>query len=226
MDHLCYKCQASIDESLPFCPHCGAPQIRVAVPDEDSPQPSLTPAPDVYPSSWPPPASPYPSNAVQWSLAAKGAVLSGLISAVLSGIPILNFGCCLWLLGGGALAVWLYQRRIPGAIVTPGVGMRIGALSGVFGFLVTTILWVVMFVKDNQKFRTVFTEQMEKSLAQNPDPRTQDTARQFMEYVNTPEGLATFFMFALVIMAVVYVVFSAAGGALGASMFARRRNSR
>ena len=49
-------------------------------------------------------------------------------------------------------------------------------------------------------------------------------ARQFMGYVNTPEGLATFFVFALVIMAIVYVVFSAAGGALGASMFARRRN--
>lgn len=226
MDHLCYKCQASIDEALPFCPHCGAPQIRVAVPEEDSAIYPSVAAPNVYPSSWPPPASPHQDNAIQWGLAAKGAVLSGLISAVLSGIPILNLGCCLWLLGGGSLAVWLYQRRIPGAVVTPGMGMRIGALSGVFGFVVTTVLWVVMFAKNSQKFRTIFAEQMEKSLAQNPDPRTQDAARQFMDYVNTPEGLATFFMVALVMMAVFYVIFSAAGGALGASMFARRRNQR
>lgn len=104
--------------------------------------------------------------------------------------------------------------------------MRIGALSGVFGFVVTTILWVVLFAKNNQELRTVFAEQMEKSIAQNPDPRTQDAARQFVGYLNTPQGLATFFVLGLVIMAVVYVVFSAAGGALGASMFARRRNQR
>jgi hypothetical protein len=106
------------------------------------------------------------------------------------------------------------------------MGMRIGALSGIFGFLATTILWVILFAKNNQEFRTIFAEQMEKSMAQNPDPRAQDMARQFTAYVNTPEGLATFFVFALVIMAVVYVIFSAAGGALGASMFTRRRGQR
>jgi hypothetical protein len=153
-------------------------------------------------------------------------VLSGLISAVLSGIPIVGFGCCLWLLGAGGLAVWLYQRRIPGVVITPGMGMRIGALSGMFGFVATTILWVILFTKDNQEFRTVFAEQMEKSVAQNPDPRTQDMARQFIGYMNTPEGLATVFVLGLVVMAVVYVIFSAAGGALGASMFARRRGQR
>ena len=226
MDHICYKCQASIDETLPFCPHCGAPQIRVDVPEEDASTSPSAPTPDVYPSSWPPPAPPYQSSTVQWNFAAKGAVLSGLISAVLSGIPIVGFGCCLWLLGGGALAVWLYQRRVPGTVVTPGVGMRIGALSGVFGFLATTVLWVILFAKNSRELRTVFAEQMEKSIAQNPDPRAQDMARQFVSYLNTPEGLATFFVLGLVIMAVVYVVFSAAGGALGASMFARRRDVR
>jgi len=227
VDHLCYKCQASIDEALPFCPHCGAPQIRVAVPEDDSSQPPLhAAAPDVYPGSWPPPASPYQANAIQWSLAVKGAVLSGLISAFLSGIPTLSYGCCLWLLGAGGLAVWLYQRRIPGVVVTPGMGMRIGALSGVFGFLATTVLWVILFTKDNQEFRTVFAEQMEKSTGRNPDPHAQEVGRQFINYMNTLEGLATVFVLGLVVMAVVYVVFSAAGGALGASMFVRRRSQR
>jgi hypothetical protein len=223
VDHLCYKCQASIDEALPFCPHCGAPQIRVAAPEEDSSVSQNAVSPEVYPGSWPPPASPYQSNTVQWGLAAKGAVLSGLISAVLSGIPIVGFGCCLWVLGAGGLAVWLYQRRIPGVVVTPGMGMRIGALSGLFGFLATTILWVILFTKDNQEFRTVFAEQMEKSIARNPDANAQQVGHQIISYMNTPEGLATVFVLGLVVMAVVYVVFSAAGGALGASMFARRR---
>jgi len=47
-----------------------------------------------------------------------------------------------------------------------------------------------------------------------------------MANLNTPAGLATFFVLVLVLMAVVFVVFSAAGGALGASMFVRRRDMR
>jgi hypothetical protein len=227
VDHLCYKCQASIDETLPFCPHCGAPQIRVAVPEEDtsaSPNPAT---PNVYPSSWPPAPPPsYPSNTIQWDVAAKGALLAGFISGVLSSIPIVGFGCCLWMLGAGGFAVWLYQRRIPGVIVTPGMGMRMGALSGAVGFFVTAIWWVFLFAKDSQQLRSAFAEQMEKSMAQNPDPHAQEVGRQVINYMSSPEGMATFFIAGLVVMAIIYVVFCAAGGALGASMFARRRNLR
>jgi len=221
VDHLCYKCQTSIDETLPFCPHCGAPQIRVAIPEEDAPA-----SPNVSPSSWPPPPPPYQPNAIQWKLAAKGALLSGLISAGLAGMPKLGLGCCLWMLGAGALAVWLYQQRIPGLVITPGMGMRIGALSGAIGFLATTIWWIFIFTKDSQELRTVFAEQMEKAIAQNPDPHAQEAGRQVMNYLNTPEGLATAFVLSIVVMAIVFVVFSSAGGALGASMFARRRSRR
>lgn len=225
MDHLCYKCQTSIDDSSPFCPHCGAPQIRVATPDEDSPAPNVA-TPYVSPSSWPPAQHSYEPSLIQWNLAAKGALLAGLISAFLSGLPKMGLGCCLWLLGGGALAVWLYQRRIPGAVVTPGMGMRIGALSGAVGSLATTVLWIFLFTRDSQELRSVFAEQMEKAIAQNPDPHAQEAGHQVISYLNTPEGLATAFVVSIVVMAVVFIVFSSAGGALGASMFNRRRTQR
>lgn len=122
--------------------------------------------------------------------------------------------------------MWLYQRRIPGAFVTPGMGMRMGAAAGVIGYVAGTIWSVLRFTKDSGEFRSILTEQMEKTIASNPDPRAQDIMRQFVNNLNTPEGLATFFVLVLVIMAVVFVVFSAAGGALGASMFARRRDLR
>jgi hypothetical protein len=141
-------------------------------------------------------------------------------------MPVLGLGCCLWLLGAGALAVWLYQRRVPGALVTPGMGMRIGAVAGAIGYVATTIWTVLRFSSNSQEFRTAMQEQMEKSLAANPDPRAQEIMRQFMGNLNTPQGLATFFVLILAIMAVVFVIFSAAGGALGASMFARRRDFR
>ena len=142
MEHLCYKCQTSLDEALPFCPHCGAPQIRVATTDEEPAHPSDLPTPYVSPQTWSSAPPAYASHAVQWDVALKGALLAGLVAAVLSAAPVIGLGCCLWLLGAGALSVWLYQRRIPGAIVTPGMGMRIGAVSGAVGFVATTI-WSV-----------------------------------------------------------------------------------
>ena len=106
------------------------------------------------------------------------------------------------------------------------MGMRIGAVSGAVGYVATTIWSVFRFASNSQEFRTAMQEQMDKSLAANPDPRAQEIMRQFMGNLNTPQGLATFFVLILAIMAVVFVIFSAAGGALGASMFARRRDLR
>jgi hypothetical protein len=233
VEHPCYKCQTSIDETLPFCPHCGAPQIRVASSDDDSSQAPAPAFPDATPqvlpaSAWTQgatPQIPHP-NAIQWELAWKGALLSGLTAAVLTALPVLALGCCLWLLGAGALAVWFYQRRVPGTVITPGMGMRIGALSGAIGFVATTIWSVLRFATNSQEFRTAMQEALDKSLASNPDPRAQEMMQQFMNNLNTPQGLATFFVVIMAIMAVVFVIFSAAGGALGASMFARRRDLR
>ena len=226
MDHICYKCRTSIDATLPFCPHCGASQIRVPAAEEEAAPSSDVPVPHVLPPTWAAGTSAYHPQAIQWQLAWKGALLAGLIAAVLSAAPALGLGCCLWLLGAGALSVWMYQRRAPGAIVSPGMGMRLGALSGVTGFVVTTVWSVFRFTRDSAEFRAAMQEQMEKSLAAQPDPRAQDIMRQFMTTLNTPEGLAIFFVLVMVLMAVVFLVFSAAGGALGASMFARRRDPR
>lgn len=232
MEHPCYKCATSIDETLPFCPHCGAPQIRVTSPEEDATQTASQGSDESQnassPSAWAPGATTYAPQAatIQWELAWKGGLLSGLGAAVLTAIPIVGFGCCLWLLGAGALSVWLYQRRVPGSLVTPGMGMRIGAAAGAIGYLATTIWSVLSFASNSQEFRAAMQAQIDKSLANNPDPRAQEIMRQFVGNLNTPQGLATFFVLILVIMAVVFVIFSAAGGALGASMFGRRRDLR
>jgi hypothetical protein len=225
VEHPCYKCQSSIDESLPFCPHCGAPQIRVASSDEDAAQPQMSDAPTarVLPPSWTPGSSLPTPQSIQWDLAWKGTLLSGLLAAVLTAAPVISVACCLWMLGSGALAVFLYQRRVPGVFITSGMGMRIGAVSGIIGFIATTVWSVFRFAANSGEFRSALQEQMNKSIASNPDPRSQEILRQFMNTLNTPQGLATFFVFMLVIMAIVFAVFSAAGGALGASMFARRR---
>ena len=37
MDHPCYKCGHSVEDGKPFCLECGAPQIRVAMPEPAAP---------------------------------------------------------------------------------------------------------------------------------------------------------------------------------------------
>ena len=224
MDHLCYKCQASIDESLPFCPHCGAPQIRVATPDE-APS-SDVPVPQVTPLNWSTGAPDYHPNAIQWDVAWKGACLTGIAAGALTAAPVVSVGCCLWLLGAGALSVGLYQRRVHATFVTPGMGMRLGAASGVAGFFAFALCYIFIFVRNPGVFRSAFIESIQKSSASNPDPRVQEMVAQLLNNLNNPEILAAYFVFMLVIMAIVFVLFTAAGGALGAAMFARRRDLR
>jgi len=166
------------------------------------------------------------SGAIQWELAWKGALLAGLGAAVLTAMPVMGLGCCLWLLGAGALAVWLYQRRIPGSWVTPGMGMRIGAAAGGIGFFANALWMVLRFTANSQELRKAMQEAFDKSISANPDPRAQEVMRQFMGNLSTPQGFATFFVLILAVMGVAFVIFGAAGGALGASIFARNRNLR
>jgi len=167
-------------------------------------------------------------TAIQWDLAWKGALLAGVGAAILTAIPLVKLGCCLWMLGAGLLSVSMYRKRVPGTLVTPGMGMKIGALAGVFGFMVNAVLTVRSFVVlfSSADFRRAMQEQMERQVASNPDPKAQAIAHQFMDWMSTPQGAATFVVLMLLVLGVVFIVITAAGGALGASMSGRRREFR
>ena len=77
------------------------------------------------------------------------------------------------MLGAGVLSVSMYRKRLPGVLITPGMGMRIGALAGVFGFMINAIVTVLSFVvfRSSADFRRAMQEQMEKQMANNPDPK-------------------------------------------------------
>lgn len=233
MEHACYKCQAAVEEGIPFCPHCGAPQIRV-VPPETATDASSTPAsddvraplPTTNTSPWGTPRGSFtPREPIHWNQVWQGALLAGGGAALLSSLPFLALGSLLWLLIAGALSVSMYQRRVPTAVVRPGMGMRIGALAGVFAFVITAILSTVLFATEGNQLRQMMEEQLRASMAKAPDPRTAEILQQFIGKLNTPEGLATFFLWVMAFIAVIFILSSAAGGALGASFSARRRGT-
>ncbi len=71
----------------------------------------------------------------------KPALLGGLIAGVLSSIPVLNYCCCIWSIGGGALAGFLYIKSSP-APVKVGEGAVIGLLTGIIGAVLYFIIGV------------------------------------------------------------------------------------
>ena len=234
MEQPCYRCHADIPEGTAFCPHCGAPQIRVSPPESDAPDPAL-PTPivpagfgDTPPAtSWNQAAMALPGS-VRWDLAWKGALLCGVGAAILSAIPIVSLGCCLWMLGAGALAVNLYRRHVPGTVITPGMGMKIGALTGLFGWLLNALVTALSFVmgRTSGDMRQMMQEQMKKQLGNAPDPKMQQAVQQMLDWISTPQGMATMIVLVLIFMGVIFLFVSAAGGALGASMTGRRREFR
>jgi hypothetical protein len=69
----------------------------------------------------------------------KPALLGGLIVGVLSAIPFINYCCCIWSIGGGALAAYLYISSSPVPVST-GDGAMVGGLAGVVGGIIYLIL--------------------------------------------------------------------------------------
>src|SRR3954471_21182489 len=61
-------------------------------------------------------------------------MIGGLVVGVLSALPIVSFGncCCLWILGGGAVAAYVLQTNEAGPI-TPADGAMVGLLAGLTG---------------------------------------------------------------------------------------------
>ena len=69
----------------------------------------------------------------------KSALIGGLIAGVLSAIPIVNYCCCIWGIGGGFVAGLMYIKGSPLRVPT-GDGAIVGALAGVVGALLYLII--------------------------------------------------------------------------------------
>ena len=217
MEHPCYKCGATLDEGRAFCPQCNAPQIRVAALETASPASSTVE--DAGSSSHGQDASfpPQPAK-LDWPQAIRAAALAAALSSVLMVVPMGVFG--LGMLAAGALAVLFYRRRNPAVDLTPGMGARLGAVSGVLGFGIFTVVSAVSAVLfgAGEKLRAALMQAIAEAAARNPDAQ----AQQAFEFFKTPAGLGVVIAAALLFMLVGFLIFSSLGGALGALLLRRR----
>jgi len=158
-------------------------------------------------------------SGVQWSKALPGAALAGVFSLLAMVIPYAIFGPAFMM--GGALAVVLYRRNTGGAAPAPGVGAKIGAASGGFGFLFSAVMAIATLVYRPAEVRQGMLDNLSQMVGRGYDPQK---VAQVQDLIKTPDGLAFFVSFGLVVMLVVMVAGASIGGALYAA-WARRRPS-
>jgi uncharacterized membrane protein YfcA len=114
----------------------------------------------------------------------------------------------------------LYKRRVPGAEITPAIGARIGALSGLFGFAGFAGLMAItlLLLRGSNEFREMLQKAMQQAGASNPDPK----AQEILAWMMSPAGLALMVTIVMVMFLVFFIAISSAGGAIGAWLYRKK----
>lgn len=215
MENPCYKCGQAVEEGVPFCPHCSAPQIRVVlsepltVPAFDTEAESAAESPSAITAAHASQITPLPGGYLL-----KPAALAALVASVLVSLGLNPFVA---MLGVGFLAVILYRQRAPG-FVRARTGARLGALSSMFFFSFSAILTAVAWAIPSLRtlIRTQIAENIQKLSASRPDdPQMQALVSQ----LKTPEGLMVWMLLGIL----VFVVVATIGGAIAGKLLGRGR---
>ncbi len=147
----------------------------------------------------------------------RPALVAGAIAGLLSGLPIIGAGncvCCLWIVGGAAMAAKLLAKNTAG-ILTSSDGAVVGALTGIVAAVVDTIVKIPL-----QPFNMALAR------------RIIDKVSEFS--TEMPAGLDGFLdggsgflapgwvLLGLFISAAVFTIMGVLGGIIGVSLFGRK----
>ncbi len=215
MDRPCHRCNALIAEGAPFCPQCGAPQIRVAVGQSAS-----VPLPPGTPDEVQPPAQPVFRPGISWPAARPSIIIAGILAAVAAMIaPVGGIGVLFWAFLATLVVVRLYSRR-PDARLTGSSGARLGAATGLATFLAWMVLFLIAIFGFHQgpQLHEFVVKAMREASANYPTPQ----ATQAMDFITSNSGFATFIVLMLALLLVFSVICGALAGALGGAVVSRR----
>lgn len=143
----------------------------------------------------------------------QAALLGGLFTGILSALPIVSMGncCCLWILGGGALASYLDHQSL-GRPTTTGRGALVGLAAGgvsAFVWLMASLMLDPLIGPMQQRVIEEFLR-----IASDVPPEV----RESLESMG--QGRSAFgYLGGFVFMLFIGGVFSAIGGALAAAFF-------
>ncbi len=214
MEQPCYKCGQAVEEGVPYCPHCSAPQIRVVI---------MESAPATAENIATPAEGAVLAESHGFDLPFRGgSLLRPCALAALVGTVLFFRGLYVFVAmpGVGFLSVILYRKR-PGEGTSAGLGAKLGAISGVLFSAYIAILSLVAATlpQIRARAREQLLENAQKwAAARPPDPQIQ----QALELLKTPQGLVATLIVGAIFFLALAVMFGSLGGALAGSVFRRR----
>ena len=216
MPDVC-TCGAQLPEDARFCHKCGKPQRDEPLLEEEPPPPPPPAAVEILPAPAIP-AAPAPkpigfSNGPAVRVGLVTGIMGFLITMLLGqlGVPF----AVLWLLAVGGIAVALY-RRATGQTLSMRSGAHLGWISGIFGFLLVTILLAIFAVMMSD---ASVSSAMRDQLKARGMPEA--AVNQVIDLFRSPSGIFS----ALLSSFLLFTVLPAFGGALGAKFFSAGPNA-
>jgi hypothetical protein len=148
----------------------------------------------------------------------KPALIGGILLGVLSSLPYLNFPCCccVWIIGGGVLAAYIYVREsaIP---VTLGRGVALGLFSGIIGTIISALFLTPRYLIN----KTGMIDQIRHNIDQMPNLPAE--TRQMVSTMLAREGMVgMIIVVSFLFMIAAYCILALMGGAIGVALFEKR----
>jgi hypothetical protein len=145
------------------------------------------------------------------------ALLGGLLIGVLSSLPIINLAncCCLWVISGGLLTVYLQQQAKVEPVET-GDAVIGGLIAGLVGAVIVCVVGYVKLMVLGPVFQTAL-DNVRQQLEGNPD--IPPGVRDFV--LNMVGGGGMLVMTALITIPL-YAVFGMLGALLGTALFRKK----
>ncbi|RXH58263.1 hypothetical protein GRAN_1573 [Granulicella sibirica] len=209
-----------------FCPHCGAPQLRVL---EENVVVARIEASDGRASTGALPP-PHPGR-VRWGtvtvLAAGVSAVAAVLMVGVMWLPVAFPLAWLWTVCGAVVVLAIYQRRHPETLITAGTGARVGLVYGLMA--VTSLAAVIAIGGLVARFGLHamgsidlwLTNAMQQAVVQQKDSGVQITEEQLKMFYSA-EMRAGMALFLLAVSGTFLVGFSALGGAIGGMLRMRR----
>jgi len=221
MEQTCNRCHQAVQEGACYCPVCGLPQLVYSAENA---------AAQGQPERWN--QAVRDAGSIDWrpglKLALTLAVPAGIVCSLLSPVNVLAL---LVMTGTSAWVVALYMRSQQPAWITIGAGARLGLVTGMLAGWTSAAASGVMLYAMRYWFHsgklfddfweTMVNQQMvQQWTSVGVDAQTIAITRTLML---SPQGRAAGVLCALAFLVSALLIFSVAGGALGARFLGRPR---